>query len=98
MKIPKTLKIGGKKIKVRVIKKIKGNENENVIGLWDVETYKITLQKNDTTPIGKVEECFLHEIIEAINGLYELKLPHYKITLLSELLYQILKDNKLDFN
>jgi len=98
MKIPKTLKIGGKKIKMRVIKKIDTDENENIIGLWDVEKYIITLQNNDTTPNGKLEECFLHEILEAINGLYELKLPHYKITLISELLYQIIKDNKLDFN
>ena len=98
MKIPKTLKIGGKKIKVRAIKKIKGAENENVIGLWDVGNYKITLQKNDIMPDGKLEECFLHEIIEAINGLYELKLSHYKITLMSEVLFQIIKDNKLDFN
>ena len=97
MKIPKTLKIGGKKIKISVVKNIEKEENENAIGLWDIEKYKITLEKNDLTPPGKLEECFLHEIIEAINELYELKLSHYKITLIGELLYQILKDNKLVF-
>ncbi len=95
MKIPKTLKIGGKKIKVKIVKDL---SYENAIGIWESEYYTITLEENGIAPIEKLEECFLHEIVEAINGLYELKLSHYKITVISEVLFQILKDNKLDFN
>jgi len=97
MKIPRTLKIGGKKI--RVVVHI-SNDVDDVedIGEWDGHYYIIQLDKLKNAPIERIEECFLHEIIEAINGLYELNLSHWKINTLSEVLYQIIKDNKLDFD
>jgi hypothetical protein len=42
-------------------------------------------------------ENLLHEIIEAIDFRLELNLEHHKICVLSEALYQVLKDNKLRF-
>ena len=43
------------------------------------------------------EEVLLHEIIEAINYMYELELPHNKITTLGNTLYQVLKENDINF-
>jgi hypothetical protein len=96
MKIPRTLKIGAKKMKVVVTK------SDNIldalqIGSWDGNRYIIELDNFSDAPIERLEECFLHEIIEAINGLYEMKLAHWKINAMGEILYQVIKDNKLDF-
>ena len=96
VRIPRTLKIGGKKIRVIV------NRSDNIfdaqaVGTWDGNRYVIELDKFDEAPIERVEECFLHEIIEAINCMHEMKLAHWKINTMSEILFQIIKDNKLDF-
>lgn len=40
------------------------------------------------------DKVLLHEIIEAINFEYELKLEHEKISILESTLYQIIIDNK----
>ena len=96
MKIPRILKIGGKKIKVRIRKSDYPAEGENV-GEWDGNRHTIMLDDLVDAPIERMEECFLHEIIESINELYELNLTHWKITVMSEVLFQIIKDNKLDF-
>ena len=40
------------------------------------------------------DKVLLHEIIEAINFEYELKLEHEKISILESSLYQVLIDNK----
>lgn len=96
MKIPRSLKIGGKKIRVLSSTSESSADVEN-IGEWDGHYYVISLDKLKGAPIERTDECFLHEIIEAINGMYEMKLTHWKITVLSEVLYQIIKDNKLDF-
>lgn len=42
-------------------------------------------------------ECLLHEIIEMINYKNELKLPHQSITIISEHIFGIIRDNGLDF-
>ena len=39
-------------------------------------------------------KVLLHEIIEAINFDYELKLEHQKITILESTLYQVIIDNQ----
>ena len=96
MKIPRTFKIGGKKIKV-FITKSKTSAEVISVGEWDGHYYTIELDDLEGAPIERMEECFLHEIIEALNCLYELKLPHWKINILSESLYQVIKTNKLDF-
>jgi len=97
MKIPRTLKIGGKKIKINIVNTKVALKVQSV-GEWDAHYYTIELDNLTDAPVERMEECFLHEIMEAIDGFYELKLAHWKINLLGEVLYQIIKDNKLDFN
>jgi len=45
----------------------------------------------------KAEEALCHEIVEAWNEAYELKLSHTKIQTLGSALHQLEKDNKLSF-
>ena len=44
-------------------------------------------------PESRQKEGLIHEVIEALNYHLELKLPHNKISLLGESLYQVLKEN-----
>ena len=49
-------------------------------GEWDVENQTIKIDKT-APPIMKYS-AFIHEIIEAINSLYELHIPHSKRTII----------------
>ena len=44
-------------------------------------------------PESRQKEGLIHDVIEALNYHLELKLPHNKISLLGESLYQVLKEN-----
>lgn len=48
-------------------------------------------------PESRQFECLLHEIIEALNYHLELNLKHPQITALGEGLFQVLRDNQIDF-
>ena len=92
MKLPDKLKIGGHVVDVRVVssrempeKLGESTEMLNIIRVWD------GLPESQTTAI------FLHEVVERINSQYELKMEHRQITGLAEALFQILRDNYLDF-
>ena len=95
MKIPEQLKIGGHWYE------IKFNENrENETGNeHPASSYsrvnKIWIDKNQT--ISRQESCLLHEIIEMLNYEFQLGLEHKVISQLDSGLYQVLKDNKLNF-
>lgn len=49
---------------------------------------------DNTQSQSRQQECFLHEVIEAINYHLELKLEHPQISALSEALYCVMKENK----
>jgi hypothetical protein len=42
-------------------------------------------------------EIFMHEVIEAINDIYNLSVDHDDMMVLGVTLYQVLKENKLTF-
>ena len=90
MNIPSEIKIGGKLIKVELVEKLSKN-----IAFWKGNDYVIKVEDNDKYPRQRRDEAFMHEIIEAINSIYELKLKHWKINILGEALYQILNENDL---
>jgi len=85
MQIPKKIKIGGHILTVRFSEDI-GN-----MGEWHSAKQIIKLYKDNCQ--SQHEETLLHEIVEAINGLYEFNLPHDKIQILGAVLHQIIKDN-----
>lgn len=53
----------------------------------------LVIEVSNSTPQSRQEEGLFHEIIEALNCHLELNLEHYKITILSEGLYQVFKNN-----
>jgi len=92
MKIPEKLKIGGHVVDVRIVSSTEmptklgqSMEQLNFIRVWD------------GMPESQTASTLLHEIIEYIDAHYELKLEHPKISTLAQALFQILRDNDLDF-
>ena len=85
--IPKRLKVLGKYVKVEVVDEF---EDESTLGQWCGIDKKIMLKKD-----SDMNEVLLHEIVECINDRCDLKLCHSKISTLCEVLYQVLKDNRL---
>ncbi len=91
MKIPQTLKIGGINYQV-IVEPIKMHGASNC-GSCNNAVAVITINSEDNNQIQ--ETTLIHEIIEAINGNYDLQLPHQTIATLETSLYQVLMDNRL---
>jgi len=90
MKIPSILKIGGYDVKIDY-------DNSTIqFGQFDPQKLSITLFSLNSSQ--NMSSTLIHEIIEALNYIYELDLPHDKITVLANGMFQVLKDNKLVFN
>ena len=89
MRIPNKIKVIGKNIKIKIKKKIGGG----TLGQYHGVKKLIKLKKDNLD----MNEVFLHEIIECINDKCNLDMEHYVISTLSEILFQVIKDNKLDF-
>jgi Zn-dependent peptidase ImmA (M78 family) len=88
MIFPKTLKIGGHTIALKLVDK---TENRNC-GEWDPFKNLIEIDKNQ--PMSQQEVTLVHEILHAVC----VTLEHDKVEMLSQHLYQVLKDNKLHFD
>ena len=86
----KTVKIGGHIYKIKYKRGLA--RLHDAAGMSCASTLDITLD-----PDGKkshIDEVFWHEVIEQINYLYELNLPHPTISVLGSGLQQVLTDNK----
>jgi hypothetical protein len=94
MDIPKQIKIGGHVYDVEMDPKLYLTEGSPGTILHFAK--KIAIDPN--TAESYQAECLLHEIIEALNRNNELDLAHTQITALSEGLFQVLRDNRLDFS
>ena len=71
-------------------------KQENLQGSFRANALKIII--DSSLPPSTQKEILLHESIEAINYHLELKLEHHQISALSEVLFQIIRDNKLKFD
>ena len=93
MNIPDSIKVGGHTIKIEL------TDTARINGKGEFSNYHnlIRLTKEDDIPDSNLSECFLHEIFEVIKIKNNLKIDHTHLTVLSECLYQVLKDNKLTF-
>jgi len=93
MLYPDEIKLGGHAIKVELV------DTAHITGKGSFNNYHnlIRLEKEPDTPEDNVSECFLHEILEAIKYKNNLDLDHKDLTVISETLFQVLRDNKLDF-
>ncbi len=88
MKLPK-VKIGGHRY--RVSYKPNLARNHEAAGMSCANTLEIILD-----PEGKkshINEVFWHEVVEQINYLHELDLPHATISTLGSCIQQVLTDN-----
>jgi hypothetical protein len=91
MKIPKTLKIGGHKIKVNLGK---SSPHEDAVGKWDVDSNTIWIDAD--LPQSQKEVTLIHEILHAVNNTFsDNPIAHSLVESISEQLYQVLSDNKL---
>lgn len=93
MNIPTELKIGGHLIAIEI-----GKAPTNLCGQFDRDTNKIII--SETLPSDQRESTLLHEIIHALNGEWGggTDITHILLDSISEQLYQVLKDNKFNFN
>jgi len=91
MRIPDKIKILGYDY---TIKMIDLNETEK-FGTQDMNT--LTIRLNENKAQSQIDSTLLHEIIEAIDFHLGLELKHYQINALEAGLYQVLKDNDLQF-
>lgn len=84
------VKIGGIKYKIEYSKDL--TRDRGNLGECCCNTSVIRLDSDLGFHMEK--KTLLHEIIEAINFEYEMKLEHTKISILETALYQIIIDNK----
>ena len=93
MQIPSKIKIGAHDI---LIKKVGCKDIESG-GEYNNYYNTIKIRVENDTPESNVSECFLHEIIECIVNKLEIKISHPDLTVLSETLFQTMRDNNLSF-
>lgn len=97
--IPKEVKIGGSKYKVKLINTFI-EQSKNLLGLSCVPQKEIIISKvfNDNIrDIRKIHESFLHECLHMVEFEWNLDIDHPVLTQLSVGLYQVLVDNDLQF-
>lgn len=93
MKIPAEIKIGALRATVKEVPLMISERGHG--GEYSFATQELRI--DPSVPEGKKTEILLHEIVEAIDGYYELDLPHDKITVLAFALHQVLTDNTIEF-
>jgi|WetSurMetagenome_2_1015567.scaffolds.fasta_scaffold178853_3 hypothetical protein len=103
-KIPKKLNICGFEFNINEVDVfeniIESNEEEQLkveldddtLGQMSIDKMLIELKKD--MPSDMKTSTFFHEIIEAWNSIFQLKLDHSQIHALENCLYRLFKDNK----
>jgi len=98
MKYPSQMQIGGNTVPVTVldapIRQV--SQTSYVIGEYHPLTREMKIYHTDNN-IQMCGENFVHETIEAINGLYDLNLAHQTITTLATALYQAYSSGNVSF-
>ena len=94
MKVPKKVKIGCYDFTVNWEDK-PIQDNDLCCGIMSLNNHSITLSSSMLA--DKIPETFLHEIIHAIDDMYNLELGENRVNVLGIQLYQVIKDNKLSF-
>jgi len=89
-----SIKIGGLTYKVIFDEFITTDRSE--LGNVSITSQTIRIAQNST--IEQQEETLLHEVVEVINSSCDLDLEHNQIATLSYILYQVLKDNQIEFS
>ncbi len=93
MELPATIKIGGHIYRVSTSNTMA--RDSDAYGSSCGNALEIII--DTTVPEQNQQSALLHEILEQINYRYELGLEHWQITILESALYQVLRDNNLNF-
>lgn len=93
MNIPSKIKLGGHTIKV---KRSPASEIDSA-GEYNIFHQLIRIMKDPDIPQDRADEAFQHEIFEAIKYINDLDIGHKDLTVLSEVFFQVVRDNKLRF-
>ncbi|MCK4330867.1 hypothetical protein KAX02_13635 [candidate division WOR-3 bacterium] len=94
MNIPNLIKFGGHQIKIEKVL------NKDIDGPGEYNDYYRVIRIRKDTGISEdvVAEVFLHELLEVIRICNNLEINHTYLTVLSEGLFQIIRDNNLNFS
>ena len=92
-KLPTSVKIGGHRWSVKLEDNLV--EKRDADGMCEIHHRRITV--GGDADVDYQRQVLLHEIIEAIDLNYEMKLPHHKICTLEAALHQVLNDNDLGY-
>jgi len=89
-RLPKALKIGGLKYEVRPSDLV---YDEGEMALGNHQQMGNIIRINERVPEDQQMSSLLHEILEALNIIYALKLEHEQLDVLEAALFQVLEDN-----
>ncbi|MFX0132971.1 MAG: hypothetical protein ACFFDN_04925 [Candidatus Hodarchaeota archaeon] len=89
MKIPKKIQIVGKEFKIIFDKKF--SRKEKIWGRFYPENLEIILDNDKNINKQNIEETLIHECFEVINYFVNTELHHDKLSMMSDLFYQIFK-------
>ena len=92
MEIPNEIVVCGHKIEVEKVR----SSTEAELGSYRGWYQKININVDDTVEDMQAE-TFLHEIIEVIRNKFNLKIEHSELTIISEVLFDVLRRNELCF-
>ena len=93
MRLPSTLKIAG--YQYNVVYEVHRSRDRGVNNPASCNSRAQTIWIDSDQHREGQESSLIHEIIEALDYHYELKLDHQTIATLETALYQVLRDNKL---
>lgn len=90
MKLPDSIKVGGRKISV-----VRRWSSDILGGLAQYNDWKgeIAISKDVDVSEQQVMVALIHEILECLNARHEYQLEHHVIQSLAETLYQVIVDN-----
>lgn len=93
MKIPESIKIGGHNVTIHLTP---DSTQRAARGFADVHDMTITI--NSGRPEDIQAETFMHEIFEHINECNNIKMDHTIMSVLSEALFAVIRNNGLRFD
>lgn len=88
MRIPKQVRVGAQTYSVEFDASIRDNGVQG-----ECNFRQLAIRLLDDRPPTRVQETFLHELIEALNYEYQVGLRHKQIADLGMAMYQVLRDN-----
>jgi len=92
VKIPDVIRIGGHDVKIKKV----NCSDERDSGIYD-DWYRFIKINQDGHPESGQAEALMHEILEAITKINNIELNHTALTVISEQLFAIIRNNRLDF-